>query len=463
MKGTRLYIISMLAMAIALFVIGLRLPQRFTWYATYDHNDKQPLGAYVFDSIMAQTMPRGYATLHKSLAQIAADSTLRHSNVLIVADVCHMNDLDFDIMDSLLREGASVMIATTGYNLTLVDSTLAYDYGIALSSEYSLHIKDSLKAWFNNEQDTKHDLATWHTEKGWYGARRFDLPASLVSAHIHTDDDMEQTLHTLASYRKDYSYSGETSRYFKRHAKAIKRLTKAHNETDDSLFKYINNLEGTYLEQPSDLPIAVRREVGRGNLYVVATPMAFTNYCVLDKKTAPYLMRLMSHLADRPLIRTTCYNDAPGEAHSPLAIVLGNPSLRAAYYMLMLTLLLFCLFKARRRQRVIPVVKPPRNYQLEFAQLIGTLYFQRHDNADLVRKKYMLLAEHARAKTKADLMDATADSLTLPLLARHTGMDVAHLRQQIEYVRACCRDRGKPSDKEMYRAIDFMTLLEKRL
>lgn len=460
MRRTRLYIISILVLAITLFVVGQHMPHKFLWHPTYAHNDKQPLGAYVFDSIMTCAMPQGYTTLSKSLAQIAADSTLRHSNILIVAEQCYMDGIDFGIMDSMLREGANVMIATAGYNSELVDSTLAYDYGIALRDESSFYLKDSIKAWVNGTQDTGHDLVTWHAEDHLFGTCRFDLPLSLVSAHIYTDDTTGHTVQTLATCLMPHSYLRESSRYFKKNDKVIKRMSSTRGMPEDSIYKYIDSLNSDKLSLPSHLPIAVRRKVGRGNLYVVSTPMAFTNYCVLDKKTAPYLMRLMSHLADRPLIRTTCYNDMQDEEHGLLDIIAGNHSLRAAHYMLMLTLLLFCLFKARRRQRIIPVVKPPRNYQLEFAQLIGTLYFQRHDNADLVRKKYMMFADHVRTKTHAYLLDTTADSQTLPLLARHTGMDMADLKRQIEYVRTCCHAKKKISDKEMFKAIDFMNEVE---
>ena len=463
MRSTRLYIIAILVLAIALFVVGQHMPHKFLWHPTYAHNDKQPLGAYVFDSIMTRAMPRGYTTLSKSLAQIAADSTLRHSNILIVAEQCYMDGIDFDIMDSMLHEGANVMIATADDNSALVDSTLAYDYGIALRYESSFYLKDSIKAWFNGTQDAGHNLVTWHAEDNSFGTCSFDLPLSLVSAHIYTDDTEGHTVQTLATCRMPHSYTRESSRYFKKNDKVIKRMSSTRGMSEDRICEYIDSLNSDKLYLPSRLPIAVRRKVGRGNLYVVSTPMAFTNYCVLDKKIAPYLMRLMSHLADRPLIRTTCYNNLPDKEHGLLDIIAGNRSLRATYYMLMLTLLLFCLFKARRRQRIIPVVKPPRNYQIEFAQLIGTLYFQRHDNADLVRKKYMMLADLVRTKTHADLLDTSADSQTLPLLARHTGIDMTDLKQQIDHVRTCCHGKKKISDKEMFRAIDFMWLLESQL
>ena len=42
---------------------------------------------------------------------------------------------------------------------------------------------------------------------------------------------------------------------------------------------------------------------------------------------------------------------------------------------------------------VIPVIHEPANKSLEFTELIGTLYFQKKDHADLVRKKFSYLAE----------------------------------------------------------------------
>ena len=78
---------------------------------------------------------------------------------------------------------------------------------------------------------------------------------------------------------------------------------------------------------------------------------------------------------------------------SPFRYFLSQPPLRWALYLSMVSILLFMIFAARRKQRAIPVIREPENKSLEFAELIGTLYYQKKDHADLVRKKYLYFAE----------------------------------------------------------------------
>ena len=67
------------------------------------------------------------------------------------------------------------------------------------------------------------------------------------------------------------------------------------------------------------------------------------------------------------------------------------------------------IFTARRKQRAIPVIREPENKSLEFAELIGTLYYQKKDHADLVRKKYLYFAEELRREMQVDVEEVAED------------------------------------------------------
>ena len=60
MKITTRYIVGIVILVVGLFAILLIRPSRFVWTPTFAHEDKNPLGCFVFDSVMVQTMPRGY-------------------------------------------------------------------------------------------------------------------------------------------------------------------------------------------------------------------------------------------------------------------------------------------------------------------------------------------------------------------------------------------------------------------
>ena len=109
---------------------------------------------------------------------------------------------------------------------------------------------------------------------------------------------------------------------------------------------------------------------------------------------------------------------------SPFRYFLSQPPLRWALYLSMVSILLFMIFTARRKQRAIPVIREPENKSLEFTKLIGTLYYQKHDHANLVHKKFTYFAEVLRREIQVDVEEVADDERSFHRIAQKTGMSV---------------------------------------
>ena len=154
------------------------------------------------------------------------------------------------------------------------------------------------------------------------------------------------------------------------------------------------------------------RRWGKGEVILVSTPLIFTNYGMLDGKNATYIFRLLSQMGKLPIVRTEGHMKETAQVQqSPFRYFLAHEPLRWALYLTMITIILFMIFTAKRRQRVIPVIHEPANKSLEFTELIGTLYFQKKDHADLVRKKFSYLAEELRREIQVDIEEVADLSL----------------------------------------------------
>ncbi|MCH2042984.1 MAG: hypothetical protein MK212_02500, partial [Saprospiraceae bacterium] len=81
---------------------------------------------------------------------------------------------------------------------------------------------------------------------------------------------------------------------------------------------------------------------------------------------------------------------------SPLEYIRSEPTLVWAWYVLLGTGLLYVLFRAKRKQRIIPVVAPNRNTSLEFVNTISSLYFQQQNHKTIFRKQMQLFLSHLR-------------------------------------------------------------------
>ena len=100
MKITTRYIVGIVILVVGLFTILLIRPSRFVWTPTFAHEDKNPFGSFVFDSVMVQTMPQGYKATGATLRETVADSS--SNNVLIVARDGKLTDANITDIKQLL-------------------------------------------------------------------------------------------------------------------------------------------------------------------------------------------------------------------------------------------------------------------------------------------------------------------------------------------------------------------------
>ncbi|MDR1330484.1 MAG: hypothetical protein LBK07_00080 [Tannerella sp.] len=217
----------------------------------------------------------------------------------------------------------------------------------------------------------------------------------------------------------------------------------------DSLQALVRNAEGD--------TVALRLFIGEGELFLVATPLMFTNYGMLDGENASYAFRLLSYMKGMPLTRLDAYVETQGElSTSPFRYVLSQPPLRWAFYASLAVILLFMVFTAKRRQRVIPVVRPPANETLRFTRLIGNLYYQKKDCRDMLKKKYLYFSAGLKRMAGLDLQSGERDEELARRLAERMGQSYAAVWPAFSELKDLLRDGAAVGEDEMTRCIDRM-------
>lgn len=170
----------------------------------------------------------------------------------------------------------------------------------------------------------------------------------------------------------------------------------------------------------------IRVAWGEGEIYLHTVPLAFSNYYLLYRDNAAYAYRALSYLPDRDILWDEYYKPNRPIAQTPLRFVLQDPALKNAYWILIALVLLFMFFEAKRRQRIIPVITPPRNATLEFAKTVGHLYFHHGDHANLAEKKITYFLDYIR--THLRLPTSQIDDAFLNSVAERAGMPEADVR-----------------------------------
>ena len=414
MKGTTLLKLGMVAFIVLVIVAKMQMPRSFRWAPTYSTRDGQPFGCLVFDSVMKQTVKQGYSVSKLKLEELLADSAARSEKrgYLILSDNYRIDSTELNKIRTLTKRGNIVMIAT---DLWYCDTLMHYlDIETDWASNFNIgFIKQ--RHIFNTANYT--DTLIWKADNKRKVTRRYRVFSKLIS----------RTIYPSTAKRKFYR----------------RRHFLAYTFDSDGKQKYM----------------AVTDHWGRGKIIVSSTPLFFTNYGILDSTICQYNCRMMDEFEGLPIVRLHAYATDTDELvaeRSPLRYFIAHPPLRWALNLTLLGVLLFMTFGARRRQKAIPVVEPPANRQLEFVQLIGTLYHQRHDNLDLVRKKQLFFNEEVRRRTGIDLDNEAEAEQNIALLAERCALPTNELKTMIEQLNRGLNSEQALNDRAMKQLIDNM-------
>jgi len=193
----------------------------------------------------------------------------------------------------------------------------------------------------------------------------------------------------------------------------------------------------------------VKINYGKGTVYVHLNPMAFSNYNMFVNSNFEYPFKALSYLPYDKIIWDEYYKPSNSlySKTTPIYFILETESLRYAWYVLILGLILFLLFEGKRRQRIIPVITPPRNSSLEFIETVGKLYYHKASHKDLAEKKFKYFAEFLRSN-----YFLTADKFSTEhymRIAEKTGVNKVTIENIFNYFRAISQ-KASISEAELF-------------
>lgn len=139
----------------------------------------------------------------------------------------------------------------------------------------------------------------------------------------------------------------------------------------------------------------VKVPYGSGFFYLHSFPFALTNYYLMKNENQNYIASVFSQLpADYDVLWDEYYKPQRNNVQrSPLSVLMRYPSFRWVYWLSISGLLLFMIFYAKRKQRPIPIIEPPKNESLKFAKTLGGLYYNKGSHKDIFEKKMKVFKE----------------------------------------------------------------------
>lgn len=140
----------------------------------------------------------------------------------------------------------------------------------------------------------------------------------------------------------------------------------------------------------------IKVDYGQGAFFLHLQPIVFTNYNLLKNDHQKYTAGVSSYLKDDTIYFDSRNKKRNAMSDSPMRFILSNPALKWAWFLALISLLVFVIFNAKRKQRIVKIIKPNENTTVAFTKTIGNLYYETKDHNNVIEKKITYFLEYIR-------------------------------------------------------------------
>jgi hypothetical protein len=364
-----LYVIG--AVILLMMIAEVTKPKAINWRDSYSASDKIPLGCYVLFNELETFSDQPILTSEESIYQYLkqVDTTTKKTLVFI------NNRIYFDAEESeallnFVNKGNTVFLSSTYFYGNVMDTL-----NIAIQRQYSNLFKAT----------SSHHFTSPHLQE--FNRNFEDV---IENSHFVSVDTLNTTI--------------------------LGRVTTV--DEDD-----------TEITNPNF--VSVNYGDSNGQFLLHSNPFAFTNYHLL-KGNEDYAAAILSFLPKQQIIWDNNYKSGRKIITSPLRYILQNTALKWAFYISMLGLVLFVLFRGKRTQRIIPVIDKLENATVDFTRTIGELYYQHGDFSNIIEKKIEYFLEFTR--TNYYLNTANLNLAFIEKLAIKSGNTKEDSRILVDYL-----------------------------
>lgn len=262
---------------------------------------------------------------------------------------------------------------------------------------------------------------------------------------------IRDTLHFDYGYANNYSDTLQFSLNNKEKYKYLKGVNdvyfKEYDSTKVEILGYQKNSNN------DSVPNFIRIPHVNGYFYLHTQPAAFTNYYLLHKENYKYAEKTLSYIEDEKIFWYLEGNR--NNVGSPMRYWLSQPALKWAWYISLISIFIFMIFNAKRRQRVIPIKEPLRNTTVDFTKTIGNLYYQEGNHQDIIDKKIKFFLEKIRNEYLVDTFDLNESFINR--LHQKTGKSKAEIENLVRLIKKY-RNQEQSTEKDL---LEFNNTIEK--
>jgi hypothetical protein len=349
----------LVALLITYFYFGRNDKKSFSWNENYKADSDQPYGTLFISKLLESYRP-GEKFIHNDtipLSTLLAKDSIDHpADYIFIGSELLLSDEDVQSLLDFIHSGNDAFVATSFLPYALVDSIFRAE----CENEMFLtdHLSPSATLNFYHP--------SLHSAKGYEYTYK---PGSQVRA---------------------YKWMALQSDVFCDSARSLVAL----GHFDDDRVNFF------------------RLPFGDGNLYIHTNPIVFTNYFIRLQDKIEYAESVFSHLRGKTIIwdEYSRSHFTPDETESnPLALIMQHDSLKYAWWMMLVSAILYTVFTAKRKQRIVPIREEKINTSLEYVKMVSALHFENGNNKDIAIKKMKYFLYFIRSKYGIQHVQLTQD------------------------------------------------------
>lgn len=336
-KTLKIYIIILVLLIVGVAFIDSKRPKPIDWTPTYSLNDKIPFGLYVFDQ--------------------ESRSLFKNSKIEKI------NTTPYEFFTSNFNYNDTIQ---PGYNK---NGTFLYvdeiaDIDTESINELLTYVSYGNKAFISSKDFPRALLDT--------------LKLNLTTDYYDTSKFYNGTLNSKLGKKEYFIDEGASFGYFDK-----------IDTTQTTALGYVR------INTPKINFIKVK--FMDGEIMLHCQPAAFTNFHLLKGDHYEYAQNVLSYIPRGNIYwYTTQAQSSSSISDSPMRFILSQPALKWAWWLLLLGILVFIVFNAKRKQRIVPIIKPLTNTSVEFIKTIGNLYLQEEDYENIINKKIIYFLDKVR-------------------------------------------------------------------
>lgn len=334
-RTLKIYIALLVLVFFAIVYLDAIAPKPINWTPTYSIKDKIPYGLFVFDH---------------EIGSVLKNQKIEKLNITPYEYFYDQYDYD-TLVKNYKVKGTFLNISeySTIDNESVEEICNFVSHGntaFLSSKSFPIKLLDSLKLETNSEYNYKDSIYNWVANKE-LGNQKYKIIEGIGENYFSKIDTLNTT---VLGYQ-----SGDSTR--------------------------VNFIKVKWKN---------------GNIILHTQPAAFTNFHLLKANHSEYAQKVLSYI---PKGNVFWYiKDQNGEviSQSPMRYILSQPALKWAWYLFLIGMLFFIIFNAKRKQRIVPIIKPLQNTTVDFTKTIGNLYYQEGDHDNIINKKIIYFLEKIR-------------------------------------------------------------------